>query len=260
MFRNTRNNVAYFVIFAAAFLLFFSQPRILIPLKNNLIDVTSLPLKILSFPIKEIKKIIFYHRTFEEYKRLSTETAVLKSRLIGMEEIIKENNRLDKLLNLKRKLVFSSIPANVIGRDPSYWNSAVIIDKGSRDGVKQGQAVVSAFGVVGKIIEAGKTKAKVILLTDPQFSVAGLVEESHDSVLVRGTLEGMCQLEYLSDDAHINVGDKIITSKLSTSFPEGLLIGEVVRIDEKFQEQKREYILKPSVPFSQLEELLVIQK
>ncbi len=260
MFRNTRNNIVYFVIVAAVFVFFFTQPKILTSLKSNLIDITSLPLKILTYPIKEFKKIIFYHRTYEEYRRLSAETAVLKSRLVGMDEIIKENNRLDKLLNFKRKLIYSSVPASVIGRDPSYWNSAVIIDKGSREGVKVGQAVVNAFGVVGKIMEVGKTKSKVVLLTDPQFSVAGLVGQSRESVLVSGTLEGLCKLQYLSDETRINIGDNIITSKLSTAFPEGLLIGEVIRIDENFQEQKREYVIKPSVPFTQLEEVLVIQK
>lgn len=260
MFRNTRNNIVYCVIFAAVFFIFFIQPKFILSLKNNLIDSTALPLKILNYPIKEIRKIIFYRRTFQEYKRLSSENAVLKSRLIGMEGIIKENNRLEKLLDFKRKLVFASVPANVIGRDPSYWNAAVIIDKGTNDGVKKGQAVVNAFGIVGKILETGKTKSKVILLTDPQFSVAGLMEKSRESVLVSGTLEGLCKLRYLSQEAEIKVGDHVITSKLSTSFPEGLMIGEVVRIDEDFRKQQREYILQPSGPFSQLEEVLVIQK
>ena len=119
---------------------------------------------------------------------------------------------------------------------------------------------MNAFGIVGKILDAGKTKSKVILLTDPQFSVAGLMEKSRESVLVSGTLEGLCKLRYLSLEAEIKVGDHVITSKLSTSFPEGLMIGEVIRIDEDFQNQRREYILQPSGPFSQLEEILVIQK
>jgi rod shape-determining protein MreC len=148
--------------------------------------------------------------------------------------------------------------ANVIGRDPSYWNSTMIIDKGLSNGVRQGMPVVNASGVVGKIAEVGQDSSKVILLTDPQFSVAALIQEPRESGLVSGTLQGVCRMKYIRSDAKISVGDKVITSKLSSSFPDGLLIGEIISVDEGANKSTVESLIRPAVSFSQIEEVLVI--
>jgi len=79
---------------------------------------------------------LYYHRTFDEYKRLREETGILKARMIGLEEVILENKRLEELLEFKRKLIYSSVTANVIGRNPSLWSSSMLIDKGKNDGIK----------------------------------------------------------------------------------------------------------------------------
>ena len=219
----------------------------------------NVPIEIVSLPFYEIKKILYYHRTFNEYQRLRDEVNVLKARLAGLDEVAAENMRLERLLTFKRSLVYSSVTASVIGRDPSGWSSSMIINRGKDDGIRQGMPVISALGVVGKIAEVSESDSKVVLLTDPQFSVAALVQGSREIGLVNGSLQGeICRMRFISSDAQINVGDKVITSKLSTSFPEGLLIGEVVKIIGDPQEPSIECIIKPAVVLSQVEEVLVI--
>ncbi|MBP9854989.1 MAG: rod shape-determining protein MreC [Candidatus Omnitrophica bacterium] len=204
--------------------------------------------------------MLFYHRTFDEYKKKIQEVDTLKARLIGVEEIIKENNRLETLLEFKRKLVYSSITANVIGRDPSKWNSSMIINKGSRDGIAVGQAVVNGSGVVGKIAEVSDNKSKIITLIDPQFSAAIMVQRSRESGVVSGTLKGICRLKFMNENVDIQVGDQVITSKLSSAFPDSLIIGEVVQVDVDAVNSSNVFLVKPVVSFSQLEEVLIILK
>jgi len=117
---------------------------------------------------------------------------------------------------------------------------------------------VNALGVVGKIAEANRDTSKVILLTDPQFSVAALVQAPRESGLVSGTLQGVCRMKYIRSNAKISVGDKVITSKLSSSFPEGLMIGDIISVDDDINKPTVECVVRPSVAFSQLEEVLVI--
>ena len=136
----------------------------------------------------------------------------------------------------------------------------MIIDQGRKQGIQQGQPVVNAFGVVGKIAEVSDSSSKVILLTDPQFSIAALVKRPREVGLVSGTLKGLCRLRFINDGAKIRIGDKVITSKLSSSFPESLLIGDIVEIIENKNSLTRQYIVRPAVSFSQLEEVLVIRK
>jgi len=258
VFRANRKNLTYLCVLLVAFFLLFIGAKSFHSFKFTVLKITSVPIRLFSYPIGEIKKILYYHRTFNEYKRLREEIDVLKARLVGLEEVVQENARLEKLLKFKQKLVYSSVVANVIGRDPSYWNSTMIIDKGNADGIAQGMPVVNALGVVGKIAEVGHNSSKVILLTDPQFSVAALIQEPRESGLVSGTLQGVCRMKYIRADAQIRIGNKVITSKLSSSFPAGLLIGEIISVDDQLSKPTVESLVRPSVAFSQLEEVLVI--
>jgi len=217
------------------------------------------PLKFVEIPLKEFKKILYYHVIFEEYKKLKRESDTLSARLVGLEEVIKDNTRLERLLEFKRKLIFPSVAAYVIGRDPSRWNSIIIIDKGRQDGLVPGMAVVSPEGIVGKIIEADKKISKIILITDPQFSVAALVQPAHINGIISGSLQGFCRMRYLNESQDIKAGDKVVTSKLSSSFPEGLLVGEVMKIEVDIQTNEINCLVKPAVKLSQLDEVLVIR-
>lgn len=260
MFQRKPKTVIYFLIIVGAFFLLFIPSKVFNPLKFSVVQATSLPIQIVMFPFKELKKILFYHRTYNAYIELKKEVSSLKARLIGFDEVLVENNRLERLLEFKRELIYSSVAASIIERNPSNWNEAIIIDKGQRNGIQPGMPVVNASGVVGKIAEVTASRAKVILLTDPNFSVAALVKRSREVGLISGTLQGLCRLRYLSSDADISEGDQIITSKLSSSFPEGLLVGEVMKVQSSESSPTIDCLIRPAVSLSQIEEVLVIQK
>ncbi len=260
MFRNPKKKLVYSVILLIPVFLFLTQPRFLSPFKTNVVQLTVGPLRFFEGTLFEFKKIIFYHQTFNEYKRFKKEAETLKTRLVGMEEVLRENNRLEKLLQFKRQLIYSSVLANVIGRDPSRWHSSMIIDRGLKDGIKEGMAVVSPLGVIGKIMDVDDNMSKVVVLTDPQFSVAVLVQRSRESGILSGTLDGRCRLRYLEETSDIQAGDNIITSKLSLSFPEGLIVGDIVQVQENLGHRSKEAVVQPAVSISQIEEVLVILK
>ena len=252
--------ILYVLFVLSTFLLLFARSSIFIPLKFSIVQGTTLPVRVISWPFQEFKKILLYHRTFKEYIRLRREVNSLKARLVGFDEVVRENTRLEGLLELKRELLFSSVAANVIGRDPSNWNATIIVDKGRTDGLNLGMPVVNAHGVVGKIAEVSENNAKVILISDPSFSVAALSERSREVGLVSGTLKGLCRMRYLSAEADVQEGDLIITSKLSSSFPEGLIIGTVLSVSKRAGQPTVNCLLQPAVALSQIEEVLVIQK
>lgn len=252
--------IIYALVLAGAFLLLFVPASTVTPFKFSVMQAVSFPIRVIVFPFKELKKIVFYRRTYERHQSLKYEVEILRERLNGLDEIVKENNRLAKLLEFKRKLVFSSVSANVIGRDPSNWNSTIVIDRGLEDGVDVGMPVVSSLGVVGKIAEVAENKAKVVLLTDPSFSVPALLKRSREVGLVSGTLQSKSLMRYLSVNADVQAGDEVITSKLSSSFPEGLMIGKVMDVRVDNNSLMVYCLIEPLVPLSQLEEVLIIQK
>lgn len=248
----------YFGLFLLPFVLFFLQPKPFQTLRQGVVSGISQPLSLISFPFREIKKILFYHRTFKEYIRLRSETEDLRARLIGQEQLQKENARLQSLLDFREKLVYSSLAAAVIGRNPVQWNSSILINRGAESGIRPGQPVLMGAGVVGKVAEAFSGTSKVLLLTDPQFSVAAVVRRSRDSGLVSGTLQGFLRMSYLEPDADVRVGDEVITSKLSGSFPEGIFIGTITEVRDIPGERTVECLVSPAIPLGQLEEVLVL--
>ncbi len=260
MFKKFQKNLIYLLLIFLPFYFFFIRNHSFSRFKFNITQLAKGPIYLVSFPLGEMKKILFYHRTFDEYIRLRKNVELFKARFVGMDEVMRENARLEKLLDFKRKLIYSSVAANVIGREPAYWNSSILIDRGQKDGIKEGMPVVNALGVVGKVAEVSENQSKVILLTDSQFSVAALVQRTRESGLVSGTLQGICRMRYIRQDAKVQVGDKIITSKLSFSFPENLIVGEVTSVHENPRGPSVECTIQPAVSFSQIEEVLVILK
>lgn len=260
MFKRNKKLLAYLAILALSLTLLFVNQTFLHPFKMCLVDITSLPTRIILFPFQEIKKIIFYHSTFTKYEKLKKEMEDLRGQTRQHEELARENQRLKSLLELKGKSKYPMVAANVIGRDPSNWHAIIFIDRGQKEGIRQGMPVVTAASVIGKIVEVGNKTSKVMLISDPAFSVAALLERSREEGLVTGTLAGVCRMRYLSLQADIRVGDKVITSKLSSSFPEGLLIGEVAEIKANTGSPTIECLVLPAASPSQIEEVLIIRK
>ncbi|MEE0830772.1 MAG: rod shape-determining protein MreC [Longicatena sp.] len=127
--------------------------------------------------------------------------------------------------------------ANVIARDATHWNNEITIDKGKKDGIKEGLAVQSVYGMIGKVSSVSQFTSKVKLLTsedktnsvsikinlDKKHSVDGILQ-SYDVNL------GQYVIYLYDDNDKVEKGMQIITSGMGKSYPSGLLIGTVERV------------------------------
>ncbi len=260
MAKKISKNFIYVFVFLIPVFLLVARPPFLNSKKTAVMEMFSGPLSFVMWPVRELKKIVFYHQTYDEYIKFKKETDGLRVKIVNAQEIILENKRLTNLLDLKRDLPYASIVASVIGRDPSNWNAMLIINKGRAAGIKVGMPVVNTAGVVGKVIEVGENISKVILISDPNFNVAAVTQDSRESGLLSGTLQGFCRLKYLPEDATVKVGEKVVTSKLSSTFPDGILIGAVVNVHNESNTTGTECLVKPAILPSRIEEVLVLKR
>ena len=258
MWRKTFKKAAYVSILVVPFLILFFHP------KNfkaaGLLDTMVRPVGLLQSPVFELKKLFYFRETYDGYAHLKRQNDLLKVQLMAIKDNEQRAQRLEKIQTFRYNQNYASVVANVIGRDPSNWNASLIIDKGSSTGVSVGQPVVSTLGVVGRIFEVGRNTAKVILLSDPAFAVAAVVERSRENGLLTGTLGGICRLQYLTANADVKVGDELVTSRLSTAFPEGILIGQITDVQASVNSHTVECLVDPAVDLSQLEEVIIIKK
>ncbi len=249
--------VYIFILFLAMVFL-VSRPVVYSGVKSSVVKIFSLPLNLAKIPIAEFKKLIFYRSLFRENLRLRNQVDALKRRLVSQDEALLENERLKRLLSFKNQSSFSLIAARVIAREPSNWESAVIIDKGKRDGVRENAAVITELGLVGRVFEVAGNFSKIALINDPNFSVAALLQRTREEGIVSGSINGSCRMKYLYPNSDVKAADIVITSGLLQGFPKGILIGSVIDTEDDASGLSKNCIIEPAANLSRLEEVLVI--
>ncbi|MBN2428747.1 MAG: rod shape-determining protein MreC [Deltaproteobacteria bacterium] len=197
--------------------------------------------------------------TAERNRELEEENRQLRSDLLQIDEIRQSNERLRKLLDFREETSLPALPARVIAEDSTNWFHSIVIDKGSKDGIREGMPVVAAEGVVGRIIRSSPHVARVLLITDASSAVASLSQNNRARGVCRGQ-GGFLTLEFTLRQKEIKVGDRIVTSGTGGVFPKGVPLGNVVRIGRKSYGLFQSVTLVPAVDFFSLEEVLVLRR
>lgn len=166
--------------------------------------------------------------------------------------------RLAALLELQEDTSVRTMAATVIGRSPSNWYQGVILNKGEEAGIREQMGVITRAGVVGRIVRTSGSTSIALLAIDPNVAIAGMVQRTREEGIVQGTSQGLVRMKYIPPHSSIKQGDAVVTSGLTGGFPREVLIGEVARVEESEDGLFRTAEIVPSVPFRQLDEVLVI--
>jgi rod shape-determining protein MreC len=167
--------------------------------------------------------------------------------------------RLQALLAFKEQFISQTMAAQVIGSSGSEQSRSVYIDKGERDGLKPDMAVITADGVVGKVLLVYRSTSLVLLINDHSSGVGAILEKSRTQGIVRGTPAGEVVLEKVMGDENVPVGEQVLTSGGDSIFPKGLLVGTVTKVAPG-SELFLNIHLRPAADLSKLEEVLVVTK
>lgn len=180
------------------------------------------------------------------------------SRIIEAEETFLANVRMEKLLDMKKKIKQVTLAATAIGDDITPWYHSLVLDRGSSAGLTEGMAVVAFSGVVGQIVKVAQNTSRVLLLTDHTSGIAATILRSRARGVVKGKGEGLCSLEFASREEDIKVGDIVVTSGIGGVFPKGLPIGDVTMVKRGEYGVFQTVTIRPSVQILHLEEMLVV--
>lgn len=175
-----------------------------------------------------------------------------------VQEVYLENQRLRRLLRLASKIEFEFIPARVIGTGTVGLPGTVHLDVGWKNGCKKDMVLMTESGVAGSVISVNKKSSIGLLLSDPNCRVSARVQRSRAVGIVRWLYGNVCQMEGMTLNEDIRVGDRILTSGHSDIYPPGLCIGTVFEIapdgDGLFLHVK----LRTAVDLDRLEEVLLL--
>lgn len=194
----------------------------------------------------------------QENRALREEVKGLQQTLAQAGEAMRENERLAKLLDLRKSLRESSVAAAVIGEDVTPWFKTLTIDKGSANGIAEGMPVLAAGGVVGQTIKVTANTSRVLLLTDHASGISALIQRSRARGVIKGRGENLCSLEFTMRDEDVSVGDLVITSGVGGVFAKGLPIGTVTMVKKAQYGIFQTVTVQPAVNVARLEEVLVV--
>ena len=178
---------------------------------------------------------------FSSQRTLVGDNAALTERLLADAPVVQgyplleqENARLRALLSVEKRFHGAAIAAEVLfsGRDP--FTQKLFVDKGEASGVQPGQAVIDEIGVVGQVTRVFPYLSEVTLVTDKDHAVPVKVERSGVRSVMYGAGTGrMPELRFLSPNAEIQPGDRLVTSGIDGTYPAGLAVAQVVSVERE---------------------------
>mgnify|MGYP005804346509 CR=1 FL=1 len=201
----------------------------------------------------------------DRIQELETQVAILEAENKRLALYEEENKTLSDLLDLAQRYPqHPTTGAKVIAKDPGNWYDIFTINKGTTQDISANQVVLAPGGLVGKVIESGATYSKVMSILDSRSSVSAMSTRTGDLGVVKGDYslmnEGLCIMEYIDAEAEIMVGDEIVTSNLSETYPDGIPIGKVQEIRTDSNGLTKYAIIEPYCDLKHLTEVLLIDK
>jgi rod shape-determining protein MreC len=195
----------------------------------------------------------------EENQRLREDLLLANAKLNRMSAVAQQNERLKELLDTQHSLELHVQMARVIGVDLGAYRYRMVINVGTRDGVKSGQPVIDAHGVMGQVIDVLPNSSVVMLVTDPDHALPVMIERTGLRTIAYGSRNGeQLSLPMIPMAADVRPGDKLLTSGLGGRFPEGFPVGEVRSVSPSQTGMFLEAHAQPSADLDRSDEVLLL--
>ena len=195
----------------------------------------------------------------EQTKQQEQQLFTLRSRLLKMDQLEHENQRLRELLGSPVHKESRKMVAELLSVDSDPFSHQVLINKGALDGVYNGQPVINDQGVVGQVLHVGSTTSRVLLITDSSHGIPVRVLRNDLRAIASGSGElDKLELRNLPRNTDVQVGDLLVTSGLGGRFPEGYPVATVTRSDYVEGKPFAQIEARPLVALDRLRYLLLL--
>jgi rod shape-determining protein MreC len=201
-------------------------------------------------------------RASVENEHLRKQVELMQAELRDTRERAARAQRLEQLFKLTESSQYGTVVAHVIARDPSMWFDSITLDKGRWAGIEVNMPVVTADGVVGRVISTSPVSSQVMLLTDEKSgtgAVVGQLGQSNAMGSIKGTGEsGLLEMRYVSSLEKVQTGEVVTTTGQDAIYPPGYKIGEVVEVRADPASQALMIHIRPSAGLERLKEVSVL--
>ncbi|MGH2739346.1 MAG: rod shape-determining protein MreC [Actinomycetota bacterium] len=173
-------------------------------------------------------------------------------------ELVRENEQLRSLLELRDQLGFTTMGATVIGESPTNFEWAVFIDRGASGGVELDMPAMGPEGLVGRVVKASGGSSKVMLIIDPDSAVAVRLSSTGERGILVGQRERDLRLDLIDPQTTVVPGEQVVTSGYGGIFPADIPVGVVSRVTPDPSGLTQHVFVRPNVDFSALDFILLV--
>ena len=236
------------------YILIISTITIIILLSISFKSITTFTNKIIVYPLK----------IYNNEKDIDQSKSYLIQKNVN-ESLEKEVEELKKQLELNKTLTeYKAINATILSRNKSYWFNNMIIDKGSKNGIKEGMAVITKQGLVGKISKVYKTSSEIKLITSDdtnyKVSVSIKTNDSENIAILNGfdPKTGLIKISGVDKNSKVDIDNEVLTSGLGGVFPGGIYIGTVSKIESDKYNLSNNLYIKTTQDFNNIHYVTVL--
>ena len=192
-----------------------------------------------------------------ENRELKAQIEQMRLEQVRLSEDAAQARRLQTLLAFKEQFISRTVAAQVIGSSGSDLSRVLYIDKGENAGIKRDMAVMTADGIVGKVLVVYPSVSQILVINDQSSGVGAMLEKTRLQGVLRGSASGEIMLERVMSDEQVPVGETVLTSGGDQIFPKGLPVGTVAKVGNG-KDLFLNITVKPAADLSKLEEVLVL--
>ena len=236
-------------------------------IKDSTTFVTGTIYKPIGFIKDKIKENDEKNKIYKQYKKLKEKADKAKVLEARIKELEGEIDNLKKSLSLNQTITdYKKINASVVNRNVGAWYNTVNINKGSKAGIKEGYAVITDKGLIGKVVSVSNFTSTVKLLSTDEVINKISVKIEVDDKSIYGLLSYYDKknnayiVEGISDNTEIKNGSKVVTTGLTDAFPAGILIGEVKNVTKDRYQLAKAVEVTPSIDFDDIDIVTVLDR
>ncbi|CAM3758217.1 rod shape-determining protein MreC [Polynucleobacter antarcticus] len=175
------------------------------------------------------------------------------------EFLVVENQNLRQLMDLQKQLPFKTLPVEILFNPTNPMSQRIVINRGSTDGLKQGNPIANDAGILGQVVRLYSNSAEVSLLEDRDFAVPVQVARNGLRASVFGAGRGNpLELRYLPVASDLEVGDILITSGIDGVYPPGFAVAVISRIERNADKNSSNVFCEPVTPVNRYRQALAL--
>ena len=199
------------------------------------------------------------NKIVSENKDLSYKVSTLESQMVILDQERSENETLRKELGFISSSKLELVPCSVLAKNIFGTADSLALNCGNRQGVKEGQAIISQGTMVGKIINSGPDTSTAILAVSADFSADARISQNGAEGILKGSFGSGMVLEQLPQATQLEKGWLVTTAGINENIPKNILIGEISEVISQPNDLLKKATVINPINFNNLEFIFVVK-